>query len=281
MLIAQITDLHLGFDADGPDEPNARRLAATLEAILAQRPRPDLLLVTGDLTERGAPASYRRLKQMLAQTPIPACLTVGNHDDRAAFRAVFPDVPHMDDYVQYVADHGGVRLVVLDTLEEGRHGGGFCAARAGWLAARLAESDRPTLLVLHHPPIETGVAWMTTDPREPWVRRLAEAVAGHPQVRGLVCGHIHRPIATVWRGLPLAVCPAVAPQVALDFTPIDPDAPDERPMVVDEPPGFSLHRITAEGLASHFATVGPAAVLARYGERMQPLVRRLAGERPK
>jgi 3',5'-cyclic AMP phosphodiesterase CpdA len=279
MLIAQITDVHLGFEPNDPDEPNLQRLKATLSAILASRPRPDLLLVTGDLTEHGDAASYQRLRGLLADLPLPAHLCLGNHDARAAFLTVFPETPTADGFVQYVVEAAPVRLIVLDTLEEGRHGGGFCETRAAWLAARLSESARPTLLVLHHPPIETGIAWMTVGREEAWVSRLADALSGHGHVIGAVCGHIHRPITTVWRGLPVSVCAATAPQLALDLSPLDPEAPDGRALIVQDSPAFALHRLTPTGLMTHFATVEPAPVLARYDDRMQPLMRLLDAER--
>jgi 3',5'-cyclic AMP phosphodiesterase CpdA len=279
MLIAQITDVHLGFEPDAPDEPNVQRLEATLAAILAGRPRPDLLLVSGDLTEHGDAASYRRLKSILEGFPLPSYLCLGNHDLRAGFCAVFPETPTADGFVQYVVEDAPVRLIVLDTLEEGRHGGGFCETRAAWLAARLGESARPTLLVLHHPPVETGIAWMTIGDEEAWVGRLADALRGHDHLIGAVCGHIHRPITTVWRGLPVAVCAATAPQLALDLTPLDPETPDGRPLIVQASPAYALHRVSAAGIMTHYATVEPATVLARYDARMQPLMRLLDAER--
>jgi 3',5'-cyclic AMP phosphodiesterase CpdA len=278
MLLAQITDLHLGMESDDPDEPNTRRLRASLEAIFARRARPDALLVTGDLTE-GRAASYQRLRAILAEFPAPAHLCIGNHDDRAAFLAAFPETPTVGGFVQYAVEDGPVRLLVLDTSEEGRHGGGFCPARAAWLAERLAESARPTLLVLHHPPVATGLEWIDVGAQEAWIGRLAEAVSGHGHVVGAVCGHLHRPIAAVWRGLPVSVCAATAPQLALDLSPVDPDAPDGRPLVVDQPPAFALHRITPAGLVTHFATAEPAPALARHDSRLQPLLRALAAER--
>ena len=80
---------------------------------------------------------------------------MGNHDVRETFRQVFPEVPTHDGFVQYVVDQGPLRLMMLDTLEEGRHGGGFCETRAAWLRRRLAEEPaRATVIVfMHHPPV--------------------------------------------------------------------------------------------------------------------------------
>lgn len=278
MLIAQITDLHLGFEPDNPDEANAKRLDQAIAAVVAHR--PDLVLATGDLTEHGDAASYTRLRKTLAALPVPVLPCLGNHDIRANFCAAFPEAPVDEGFVQYVLEDHPLRIVVLDTLEEGRHGGSFCAARAKWLQARLAEApDRPTLLVLHHPPIRTGIDWMTIAQDEPWAERLAGVVAQHRQIVGVVCGHIHRAITTEWAGTTLTVCPSTAPQVALNLTDIDPDRPDGRPLIVAEPPAFGLHLWRDGKLVSHLARAEDAPVLASYDDKVQPFIRHLKDER--
>ncbi len=283
MLIAQITDLHLGFGPGGPLEDNAKRLDSVIEALNALAPPPDLVLVTGDLSDRGDDESYRLLKWSLGGLPMPVHLAMGNHDDRAAFAAVFPDTPEANGFVQYVIEDLPLRIVVIDTLEVGRHGGGFCEQRAAWLDGQLDQApDRPTLLVLHHPPFDTGIDWMSIGPDEPWVARLETVVASHPQIVAMICGHVHRPIVSGFAGTIVRVCPSVQPQVALDLKPMDPDRPDDRPMIVAGPPAFALHVWTGKTLVTHFTDtdeLSPDRVLARYDAGMQDFIRGLAEER--
>lgn len=276
LVIAQLTDVHLGFDPDIPDEPNAQRLAAVLATV--RNLHPDLVFVTGDLTQGGRVRDYRRLADALATLPQPVHLTVGNHDRRTAFAEVFPDAPMADGFVQFVLEHPGLRCIVLDTLEEGRHGGAFCEVRAAWLSARLAESDRPTLILLHHPPVAVGIAWMDPDPAADWIVRLHATLAPHGHVVGLVAGHLHGANVTGWHGIPVMVAPSVAPGLALSLAPIDPDHPDERPMIMDSTPGFALHRWDGAHLTTHFASV-PGRVIAAYTEDLQPMVRDMLAER--
>jgi 3',5'-cyclic AMP phosphodiesterase CpdA len=279
MLVAQVTDIHLGFQPDDPAELNRRRFDDVIETLLALNPRPDLLLATGDLTENGTVAAYQTLKSICDALPFPVLLALGNHDNRSCFAQVFPAVPTVNGFVQYVHDAGPLRVIVLDTVDEGQHGGTFDAVRAGWLAATLAQSLQPTIIVLHHPPIETGSGWMTEDLDAPWVRLLASVIADKPQVIRLVTGHLHRAIVTAWAGTTLAVCPSTAPQVAIDFRSLDPDAPDGRDMIVAESPGFALHYWTGRDLVTHFGAGGAHPVLARYNARMQPTVRHILAER--
>lgn len=281
MLIAQVTDIHLGFEPGNPAEFNRERLDQVLKQIREMNPKPDLLLATGDLTEFGDSDSYRRLKNAFKQVDCPVLPMVGNHDLRASFAEWFPDVPLADGFVQYVVDADPLRIILIDTLEEGRHGGAFCEVRAAWLTARLDENlSSPTVIVMHHPPVEVGIVWMNTRPEEDWVTRFRGCVEGRQNIVAIICGHLHRAIATQWQGTTIAICPATAPQVALDMSPIDPDKPDNRPMIIADPPAFALHWWNGSELITHFETAGAHVMLAQFDNSMQDLVRGLLAERP-
>jgi 3',5'-cyclic AMP phosphodiesterase CpdA len=281
MLIAQISDIHVGFDSATPQDENIRRLDRVLAQLAAMPARADHLLLTGDLVEHGDEASYRLLADRLAGCPIPAHLIPGNHDSRAAFRTVFPDAADAGGFVQFVIEDPALRIILLDTLEDGRHGGGFCEVRARWLADRLAETPaQPALIALHHPPIDSGIEWMTTDPAEPWVARLRAAIAGHDTIVALICGHLHRQVVGVLDKVPVLVAPSTAAPLALRLEPIDADHPDGRPLVMEGPPGFALHLWQGGRLVTHFGVADDAPAIVRFDARMQPVVRHMIGERP-
>ena len=280
MLIAQLTDIHLGFDLDDPDELNAQRFEQVLGHIERRRIAPDLLVVSGDLAEHGDSASYLRVVERLAKLPCPVHYAFGNHDIRADFRAIVDDAPSVDGFLQYAVELGDLRLLVLDTLEEGRHGGAFCEIRADWLRTELARApDVPTVIVMHHPPFDTGIEWLTTAPDEPWVDAFRGAIDGAGQIRSVLCGHVHRPIVSSHRGVPMMVSPSIAPAVHLTLAPMDPGEPDGRPLVTTEPPGYALHLWQQGNLVSHFASAIDYPALAKFDQRMQGLVRHLRDER--
>src|SRR5207237_8633991 len=139
------------------------------------------------------------------------------------------------------------------TLEEGRHGGSFDAERAAWLDITLAKAPgQPTLVAMHHPPIDSGNAWMSEDSDAEWVERLRAVIARHPQVIRVLSGHLHRGMLMGFGGTTLSVCPATAPQVALDFRELDTAQPDGRDMIVAEQPGFALHYWNGRDLVTQF-----------------------------
>ena len=283
MLIAQITDLHLGFSKGGGFEDNARRLRRTIEAVKALNPLPEIVLATGDLSDHGDLPSYRRLKRYFSRLPMPVFCLMGNHDKRDAFLQIFPGTPVADGFIHYAIEEFPLRILALDTLENGRHGGGFCDVRAAWLAARLAEApDRPTLIALHHPPFDTGIEWMNIGPDEAWSKRLAEVLSNHANIVGLICGHVHRQIVSTFAGTTVRVCPSTQPQVSLDLGTMDLDHPDGRPMIVAGPPAFGVHRWNGKTLVSHYTDADEQLkhkVLARYTAKMQRFMRHLAEER--
>ena len=281
MLIAQISDVHIGFAPDEkPEELNRQRFRAVLGRILEGPNRPDMLVVSGDITDKGDFDSFEKTAALLADCPFPVWPMVGNHDSREGLTHAFPDIPVEDGFIHYVLEQEGLRIILLDTLEPGRHGGAFCAQRQAWLAGKLNEApDTPTLIFMHHPPIVSGIDWMDPAPDEDWIRRFAAAVEGHDQIRAIHCGHLHRQLLTTFCGIPLSVTPPVAPLVAMDLRPIDADWPDERDLITTEEAAYALHRWDGKNLVTHYERVGDWQVLARYTDALQPMIRDMFSER--
>ncbi len=281
MLIAQMTDIHIGFaPEERPEELNRTRFRATLGRLLDGPNRPDMLVLSGDLTDRGDLESFEKIAALVADCPFPVWPMVGNHDSREGLLHAFPQVRSDDGFVHYVREAEGLRAILLDTLEPGRHGGAFCAARAAWLTARLDEApDTPTLIFMHHPPVVSGIEWMDPAPDEDWVRRFGDVVEGRRQIRAIHCGHLHRPLATTFRGILLHVTSSVAPLVAMDLRPIDGDRPDARDLITTEPPTYALHRWDGTNLVTHYERVSDWRVLAQYNEKLQPMIQDMFAER--
>ncbi|MGX7951566.1 metallophosphoesterase [Tsuneonella sp. HG249] len=281
MLIAQMTDIHIGFDPEEePEELNLRRFRATLARLLGGPNRPDMLVVSGDLTDRADLESFIDVASMLSGCPFPVWPMVGNHDSREGLFQAFPHVTGEGGFVHYAVDAGGLRLLLLDTLEPGRHGGAFCEPRANWLARQLAAyPDTPTVIFMHHPPVVSGIDWMDPGAGEDWISRFGETVEGQRQILAIHCGHLHRPITTTFRGIPLSVTGSVAPLVAMDLRHVDLDHPDGRDLITTEPPNYALHRWDGRTLVSHYEDVSGWHALAHYTDKLQPMIHDMFGER--
>ena len=257
MLIAQITDTHIST----PGSVNDRyfRTPEHLERAVAHlnrlAPRPDVVLATGDLVERGEPEEYARLRAILDRLAMPLYVIPGNHDSRKGLARAFADrgyLPTDGGFLHYTVEEWPVRLIGLDTQVPGQPGGRLCAERLAWLDARLGEAAaRPTVVFMHHPPFVTGLQAMDAMGLE-GKEELATVIRRHPQVERLVCGHVHRPMTRRFAGTVATTCPATAHQIALELP------PTEQLSVVMEPPACMLHLwLGAEaGLVSHVSVIG-------------------------
>ncbi len=257
MLIAQITDCHVV-----PPDSDKGKLMATKEYLetavahlLALEPRPDVVLITGDLVDDGSAQEYELLAELLAplKAAIPTYLAPGNHDDRETMRRIMRshgyDALPESGPLHYVVDLGELRLVSLDTVIPGEPGGILCEERLRWLDARLAEDERPTLIMQHHPPFRTGMVQMDTMGLS-GMEREAEIVSKHGHVVRVLCGHLHRTIVSEFAGTVAMTAPSCAHAVELDLR------GDGRLAVVREPPAATLHFWHHGSLVSHTSFIG-------------------------
>jgi 3',5'-cyclic AMP phosphodiesterase CpdA len=222
LLIAQITDVHLqavGGLMHGLFDTQAA-LDATIEHLNRLAPRPDVVLATGDLANHGQPEDYAALRAALERLAMPAYVIPGNHDDRDNLRAAFAGqgyLPEAGPFLHYTIEDYPLRLIGLDTVLPGEVGGGLCEDRLDWLGARLEEAPRrPTLIFMHHPPFATGIGFMDA-PGFLGGAALAALIERHPQVRQVICGHIHRSVHVRWAGTAAAVAPSSTFQMNLDL----------------------------------------------------------------
>jgi 3',5'-cyclic-AMP phosphodiesterase len=133
--------------------------------------------------------------------------------------------------------------------------------RLAWLDEQLsADSETPTLLALHHPPLRLGVPVIDDLGLAAGdCAAVAELVARHPQVKRIVAGHVHRAATGVAGGCAVFVCPSSYIQLVLDLT------QDASLMLVREPPGFGLHVAVDGELSSHVQPIGDFGPPFRLG----------------
>jgi len=249
MLLCQISDLHVMAKralAYGVVD-TAECLERCVQRIVALDPVPDMVIATGDLVDSPDSGSYGLLREILSALPLPVYLMPGNHDERRELRAAFPEHRYLQrdaEFLHYAIDDYPVRVLALDTVVPGEPAGELCARRLDWLERRLAESDAPTVIALHHPPFFTGIGHMDqmglADPRS-----LERIVRRFPQVQRLICGHLHRPIQALFASTMVNVCPSTAHQVWLDLK------PDGKARFVMEPAAFQMHLWAADTLVTH------------------------------
>jgi 3',5'-cyclic AMP phosphodiesterase CpdA len=255
MVLAQISDLHvmpkgqLAYGRVG----TAGMLRNAVEHLNRLDPQPDVVLMTGDLADKGDRSAYAHLREILADLKAPYYVIPGNHDKLAEFRLAFADqdyLPQTGEFIQYAIESLPLRLVAVDSVVPGRTRGTLCDERLAWLERTLAQRpDAPTLVMMHHPPFVTGLTHIDEVGMER-SDEIERVIARHPQVERILCGHVHRSTQIRFGGTIVSTCPSTAHQAALDLRPNGLDS------FTLEPPGFQVHRWTGRVLFTYTLNVG-------------------------
>ena len=213
----QLTDLH--FPPRPEDRPygadpvgNLRRVVARMREMAVH---PCCILVSGDLTEDGRPASYRLVKTALAELRavfgVPVLLGLGNHDRRIPFRQVIlGEATAADEHERYYYSTriGDLRILMLDSLIPGELHGELGSAQLAWLAEQLREpTPGGDLVVLHHPVLPRGLP-RATDNILVDAEAFQEILQRHP-ILGVLAGHSHVVSAASFAGTLAITAPAV------------------------------------------------------------------------
>jgi 3',5'-cyclic-AMP phosphodiesterase len=257
ILIAQISDLHIkppGELAYGRVD-TAAALMRCVDVLNRFQPRPDLVVISGDLVDKPSPEAYDHLNTLLASLEISFVAIPGNHDDRALLRVALPNHPTpVNGPLNFARGIGDADVVLIDSTVPGKDYGTLDATTLTWLDATLAASiTRPALLFMHHPPFATGIAHMDRQNLHN-AGELAAILQRHPRVRLVAAGHVHRAVLTTFASVAATICPAPNHAVALDLGGHMP------PGFTVEPPAFHLHVWSAcDGLGNvvtHWVPIG-------------------------
>lgn len=188
--VVQLTDIHL---CDDPSQVllgvNPEKSFDRVLMYLRQQPLPDLLLLTGDLTQEGSRLAYRRLKHKISALNISTYYLPGNHDQVDIMTSV---INREDLGINRSVLVKGWHLVLLNSAVPGQVEGQLGSRTLHWLGKTLKEyGDYPTLVALHHPVLPIGCSWL--DRLSLQDRDLFWQVCGEfPQVRGVITGHAHQ-----------------------------------------------------------------------------------------
>lgn len=229
-MIAQLTDPHLRA---GEDEP-AQALAAAVATVLGLDPAPDAVVVTGDIADAADPREYALARELLAPLPMPVHTIPGNHDDAAAFEPPSSTLA------------GGLRLILCDSTIPGHPGGRL---DVGWIDDQLGDEAAPAILAMHHPPIQIGMPALDEIGMAPEdARALGELLAARPQVRRVICGHVHRTATGTLGGCGVLALSSTNLQARLEI-----GAPEYT--MGHETPLIALHVLAGGELVSHVQPV--------------------------
>lgn len=189
--IAQISDIHLY------NEKHKTLLGVTtydsyhavINLLKQQDPPPDLILLTGDLTQDASDEAYIQVAQELKDLNLPVYCIPGNHDENTEMRRVYP-LYQVSVQKNIILDHW--QLILLNSQKEGAVEGFLNDSQIDFLKECLeAYPEHRAIVTFHHQPLPVGCAWLDkiglTNADVLW-----ETLKSYPQVHTILCGHVHQ-----------------------------------------------------------------------------------------
>lgn len=165
---------------------------------------PDLVILTGDLSQDGSPEAYRRLSTILDGVNCPVLAIPGNHDSPWEMaRHLKPPVIQKP-----VFQWGNWRFIALDSRQAHSPSGRLRPEHLWALQNQLAGSPaRPTVIYLHHPPVPVGHPSLDIIRLEN-AGILRQFIASIPGIKLILCGHVHLARTRRVGHVPCLTCPS-------------------------------------------------------------------------
>jgi len=167
-------------------------LAAVLTHARHHCADPDVIILGGDLAQDELPSTYKRLAAMLGHWSAPFMVTPGNHASLSALRnSLIPALKEVFSYSDCLV-LSGWKVIALNSHERGSIGGLLADAELDRLEQLLAAKDHVhALIAIHHHPVDIGSRWLDNIGLNNQ-DRLWSVIDRFPQVRAMICGHIHQ-----------------------------------------------------------------------------------------
>lgn len=208
--LIQMTDPHLH---GGENEllrgiPTLPSLEATLAHARQRDWPPEAVLVTGDIVQDD-PAGYAHFRRLFGGLALPVLCLPGNHDDPEAMRRELDGAPFV---IGGAVDLGLWRIILLDSTIPGVAAGRLHAESLAALRSALADApQRPALVCLHHHPVPMSSRWLDRVGLQN-ADEFLDVIDAHPNVRGVVWGHVHQAYDALRKGVRLLATPSTCAQ---------------------------------------------------------------------
>lgn len=233
--IAQISDLHLYSDKKTRffDICTWDSLRATIETI--QMKSPDLILVTGDISQDNSSCSYENFIDAFEGISTPVHILAGNHDGQLMYEVCshFPSCSSAK-----VISLGHWRILMLDSTVSQQIYGMINLQQQQWIEQEISTSPNSSFLICcHHHPEPVGSAWIDQHMMKNGAQFLS-FLSQFKQVKMVSFGHIHQCHENMFEHIQIISTPATSVQ----FTPgVDVFTLD------DKQPGFRWFELNDSG----------------------------------
>lgn len=210
-------------------------LSAVLDEVQLSEPYFNMFVVTGDIAQDTVPETYKRFDRMVHAECIPTWCIPGNHDDPEMMREVFSsDNLRLNGHVEA----GSWLLVFLDSHLAGSPAGELGEKELARLEGLLElHENKHAMILMHHHPLPCGCEWLDKIGLQD-NQALLDLIARFPNVKALLCGHIHQEMEQDWNGVRVIGSPSTCVQ----FKPM------QTQFTLDtQPPGYRWLELHTDG----------------------------------
>jgi len=211
--IVQISDTHLFSDKNATinTHNSYSNLKNVFDKIISSKNKPELLIVTGDLSQDCTFESYHHLYNFLNKSGIKYYLLPGNHDDVNIVNKVF-GFKWSRENVDYSVDFHEWHFYFIDSsLYPEAHGELTPKQIKKFDEALSSNINKPTLVFMHHHPLKVN-SWLDgmilLD-----CENFNSVVKNNPQVKGVFFGHIHQAFEKNINGIFYGSVPSTSYQI--------------------------------------------------------------------
>ena len=218
--ILQLSDIHLLANPD--DAILGVRPDSALQVIISDIETshidPDLVVLTGDLSDDGLPESYERLCKVFENWTVPIVAIPGNHDKLANMQISFEGSKIR---LQSEVAVSGWIIALINSQTPNEAYGSVSPEDLAQLESTLSKADgKQCLIALHHTPIPScsfDVCQLKHS------HEFLGTLSKHTNVKLVIAGHTHCCSEDTSRGIPIHTAPSTFLQFKHSETAADTD----------------------------------------------------------
>ncbi len=238
MRIFQMSDIHLFANKDQTllQLNTYDSFHAVLNSVTAllQKHKPDLIVLTGDLSQDSSSESYQYLIDSMQNFACEIAWLPGNHDvtitlNKTLGKSYFNPDRHLLKK--------NWQIILLDSHQDGKVAGFLDDVQLNFLRNNLQSCNKPALIMLHHHVLPVGSVWLD---KLNLINseQFLQIIDQFPQVKGVVCGHVHQASAQTRNN----VLFTSTPSTSIQFKPLS-----DKFALDAEMPGFNVFDLYEDG----------------------------------
>jgi len=208
--VVQISDTHIFSDEKKEllGFCTLSRLEKVIDHILSASPTPDIVLITGDISQDETRQSYELALNRFERFDCPVYWIAGNHDNPSALNPIFRNSDKLIKLETLITQYWD--FVSIDSCKRGTDDGYISTAEYKKFQSKIKKSqsdNKNIVVVMHHHPLPVNTP-LLDDCMLKNGSEFLEFVNSTQQIKLIMCGHVHGEYQIKQNGLVIETCPA-------------------------------------------------------------------------